>query len=685
MRSVSPRGISICTAFVIMVIMMTPLSVSAQADMAVAAPVGYSEESILFQDIPSVIGASKYEQKVTEAPSSVSIVTASDIKKFGYRTLADILKSVRSFYITNDRNYSYIGVRGFGRPGDYNSRILLLIDGHRTNDNLYNQAFVGTEGLIDVDLIDRVEVIRGPGSSLYGSNAFFAVINVITKRGRDLKGMEVSGEAGSYTTYKERLTYGDKYGNGLEAILSGTGYSSNGQQLYFPEFDPSNPNADPDHPWRPSYGGYAAHADYDRSKTFFTKASYQDFTVEGAYSERVKGIPTAAFGTDFNNPGNKTTDGHAYLDVKYEHSMSARTDIEARVFADYAWYRGDYSYITDPLYNALNKDFGYGNWAGAEVKVSTRLYDVHRLIAGAEYTGNMRQDQRTYDVDPYFLYLDDERRSRDWAFYLQDEISLSKKMVLNLGVRYDHYSEFGGTTNPRLAFIYNPTDKSAIKMLYGSAFRKPNDYELYYSIPGLNLANPELKPEKIKTFEAVYEHYLGEGFLVSLSGYYYGIKDLIEQIDTGFGAMYENAGEIRAKGAELEFDNKWSNGGEGRLSYSIQRTESTATGEPLDNAPAQLAKLNLSVPLLGDKMFCGIEEQYMTRRRTDSGNYTQAFYFTNLTLSLRNLPSRVEASVSVYNLMNKKYADPVSFADLNPLDSVQQDGRTWRVKLTYAF
>jgi iron complex outermembrane receptor protein len=169
-------------AFSMVAVLLLPPAGPAGAD-ELAGQAGYGEEAMLFQEIPSVYGASKYEQKVTEAPSSVSIITSSEIKKYGYRTLADILRSVRSFYITYDRNYSYVGVRGFGRPGDYNSRILLLIDGHRTNDNIYNQAFVGAEAIIDVDLIERVEVIRGPGSSLYGSNAFFAVINVITRRG----------------------------------------------------------------------------------------------------------------------------------------------------------------------------------------------------------------------------------------------------------------------------------------------------------------------------------------------------------------------------------------------------------------------------------------------------------------------------------------------------------------------
>ena len=679
MHSVSPRWLCLFSAFIIAARLVLPVSARADVTVATSGSPAYNEESMLFQDIPSVIGASKYEQKVTDAPASVSIVTAQDIKLYGYRTLADILRSVGSFYITSDRNYSYVGVRGFGRPGDYNSRILLVVDGHRMNDNLYDQALVGTEGALDVDLIDRVEVIRGPGSSLYGSNAFFAVVNIITKRGRDLKGVELSGAVSSYATDQERLSYGDKYQNGMEAILSGTGYSSNGQQLYFPQFDPAFPNADP----RAANGGNAARVDYDRSKSFFAKTSYGDVTVEAVYAERVKGIPTAAFGTDFNNPGNKTTDGHSYLDVKYEHGLAAQTDIEARAFLDYYWYYGDYNFYTTG--GALNQDFGYGDWAGSEVKLSTRLLDVHRIILGAEYTGNLRQDQRNYDAVPYTLYLDDQRRSRDWAAYLQDEIALSKNVVLNAGVRYDHYSEFGGTTNPRLALIYSPTDKSAVKLLYGSAFRIPNMFELYYAAPGQNVPNPELNPEKIKTYEAVYEQYFGEGFRIALSGYYYGIKDLIDQVATAEGSKFENTGEIRARGAELELDSKWANGGEGRLSYTIQRAMATDTGEPLDNSPAQLVKVNLALPMVKDRVFAGIEEQYLSRRRTEAGNYTSAFYFTNLTFSLRNLPGRFEASASVYNLMNKKYSDPVSFADLNPLDTVMQNGRTYRLKLTYAF
>ena len=140
-------------------------------------------------------GASAYLQKVTEAPSSVTIVTAEQIRRYGFRTLADVLRSVRGFYVTYDRNYSYVGVRGFSRPGDYNARVLLLIDGHRLNDNVFGSALIGSEFPLDIALIERLEIIRGPSSSLYGTSAFFAVINVITRDTQQVRGTEIAGAA----------------------------------------------------------------------------------------------------------------------------------------------------------------------------------------------------------------------------------------------------------------------------------------------------------------------------------------------------------------------------------------------------------------------------------------------------------------------------------------------------------
>ena len=109
-----------------------------------------SIEELMQVRVDSVYGASKHEQKVTQAPSSMTMVTADDIRRFGYRTLADVLRDVRSFYVSDDRNYQYVGVRGFLRPGDYNSRLLVTIDGHRMNDSVYDGAYAGREGVVDV-------------------------------------------------------------------------------------------------------------------------------------------------------------------------------------------------------------------------------------------------------------------------------------------------------------------------------------------------------------------------------------------------------------------------------------------------------------------------------------------------------------------------------------------------------
>src|SRR4030066_1785345 len=195
-------------------------------------------ESISLEELMNipVYGASKYEQKVTEAPSSVSIVTSRDIVRYGYRTLADIIRAQREFYVNYDRNYHYIGIRGFLPPGDYNPRLLLLIDGHRTNDAVYDSVFIGTAFFLDVDLIDRVEFIRGPGSSLYGSKAFPGGINAIPKTGKEYQGAELSGEAGSFGTYKARATYGKRGESGIQGVVSGTWDDSKGaDRLLFRE------------------------------------------------------------------------------------------------------------------------------------------------------------------------------------------------------------------------------------------------------------------------------------------------------------------------------------------------------------------------------------------------------------------------------------------------------------------
>jgi outer membrane receptor protein involved in Fe transport len=333
-------------------------------------------------EVATVYSASRYEQTVDDAPSSITIVTADEIKKYGYRTLADILRSVRSFYVTYDRNYSYLGIRGFSRPGDYDTRILLLVDGHRINDNIYDTGPIGTEFPLDVDLIDRIEIIRGPTSSLYGDNAFFGVINVISRDGRDFKGFEASGSAGSHSTYRARLSYGNKFRNGPELLLSGTFYDSDGRpRLFFKEFDSPATN-----------NGIADHTDNDRSYSFFSKLSLDDFTLEGVYASREKRIPTGSFGTVFDDPRNRTADIYGYLELRYEHNFSNQLELSARLSYNNYNYHGEYIYnMAEPGENpflVLNKDTGNGTWWGGGIADQEK--DI-RETAGCRRSGISRQ------------------------------------------------------------------------------------------------------------------------------------------------------------------------------------------------------------------------------------------------------------------------------------------------------
>ena len=314
-----------------------------------------SIDDLMKVEIDSVYGASKHEQKVTEAPASVTIVTAEDIKKYGYRTLADILRNVRGFYVTYDRNYSYLGVRGYGHSGDYNSRILVLVDGHRLNDNVYDSALLGTEFPVDVDLIERVEVIRGPNSSLYIASAFLGVVNIITKQGHDLKKVSVSGELASFGTLQGRLSYGNRFANGLEMLLSGSIYNSQGQgRLYFKEFDDLATN-----------NGVARNADHDEFHQLFANVSYGNWALHGVYGSREKVIPTASFGTVFNDAGTRTVDARGYLDVQYDRTLGNGWRLIGRGYYDQYNYEGtyvyDYSDSGDPS-RVLNKDLAHGEW-----------------------------------------------------------------------------------------------------------------------------------------------------------------------------------------------------------------------------------------------------------------------------------------------------------------------------------
>lgn len=629
--------------------------------------------------IPVVISATKTEQKATEVPSSVTVITSDEIKRYGWRTLGDILASVQGFYVTYDRDYDFLGARGVNL-GDFNSRILLLVNGHRVNNDLNDGAYIDTAFLLDVDLIDRVEIVRGPGSVLYGNNAFFGVINVITRTGKQINGAEVSGMYGSYNAYSGRVTLGDQFTNGFNYLISGTLYNDDGpENLYYPQFNTLAQN-----------NGIAHNMDGDGFGSFFGSVNYKDFTVEGAFINREKVNPTAQYGTTFDDPRLRTIDDRSYATLKYAHKFSDTLDASANIYYDRSDFQIGYP---APLGSpAPGPDFyeeqETGEWAGGEVQVNKKILDRHVITVGAEYRNDFEQDDHLFQLEPTagdVSNVHDQRQN--YGLFAQGDFLIVTNLHLNAGVRYDQsYDQrdhFSPSWSPRAALIYNPFRQSTFKFIYGTAFRDPSFYEL----SELATLNIKPQPEKISSYELVYEQGIGRNLRSSISGYYNRMDDLID-IQNGTFTNF-NADTL---GTELALEGKWENGIIARASYTLQHTENRDNDSGLPDSPAQMVKFNISAPVFEDKIYAGLEFQYTSTSHTlytdlsgDNlpGPDAPGYAIVNFTLFSHNLVKNLDISASVYNLLDKTYYEPAS--DYHLQNAIQQDGRTFRVKLTYHF
>ena len=620
-----------------------------------------------------VTTASMFAQPISDAPSSATVLTAADIRDFGWHTLADALASLPGLYVSNDRNYAYLGARGFLRPGDYNSRFLLLIDGMRVNDTVYDQALIGTEGLLDMDMVKRIEFVPGPGSAVYGSNALFGVINVITRDGSGLAGLQGAVGAGTQGERRARTTYGWHGQNGADVLVSASTMTRTGRDLYYAEFDTPETN-----------GGMARHMDWDRAQNFLVKAGFGGFTLSASHVARTKGLPTASFGAAFGAP-NRTRDTQTSIGLTWNTRVAPGVALAAQLQSGQADYEGTGWYALDGGRPGVNVDGAHARWYGAGVNATFTHLPRQKIVVGAELGEDAHRDQYNYDAQPFVQRLDDRHAATRRALFAEDEISLPAGFLVNAGVRLDdHTGPDVRRFSPRVALVYKATPADTVKLIAGSAFRTPNAYEMYYALPGVDgmLANPRLQPERIGTHELVLEHVLAEGGHATLSLYRYAVDDLIgQQIDKATGMfVFRNMEHADARGLEAALDRGF---GAVRLraSYAWQIARGT-DGVPLIASPRHLAKANLSVPLgwrggrLGAELLCS------AKRLGDTGN-AGGYCTTGLTLSALRLAPRTELSVSAYNAFDKRYADIGGPAFVQP--TLAREGRTLSAKLDWRF
>ncbi len=629
-----------------------------------------SLEQLLQVEVPIVYGPSRLGQKATRAPATVTLVSAEEIRKYGYRSLAEALNSLPGIFVTDDRQFQYLGVRGFLRPGDYMGRVLLLMDGHRINENTYGGMIVGPQAIVDVDLVECIEFIPGPGSPVYGNNAFLGVLNVRTRRAADINGLEASAEAGSHDTYSTRITYGKQFANDLGVIVSASLYESAGDEsIRYEEFD------------APDGRGIARGMDAERAYRVFVSVAKNGLTLSGGVSTGGREVPTAPYGMVFNDPRSEYELLRAYADLKYEGEIGDDTRILARLYYDRSDYTGRYPFPTGvPGFTIVNRDETSSDWVGAEVPVSHTLFDVHTILAGVDYRENFRQYRRNYDEEPRREYLDTVDSRRDVGAYVQAEVQLRPRLHLTAGIRYDKGTRHKGTWNPRAGLIYQPWETTTLKALFGRAFRAPNELELHSNPADGYIRNDDLDPERISTYELAWEQRLGRRHTFRVSGYLYRIDGLISQVDPLF---YDNVEQVTGRGVELMWEGRLHHGIITRASYSLQRAEDDDTNRELSNAPEHMLKWNINVPVWRERVFAGLQLRYQGEVGTVRGGTADDFLLTDFTLYSRELAQGLEVSASLYNVFDVDYAYPGAAHHLQ--ETIPQEGRTFRLKLTYRF
>jgi outer membrane receptor for ferrienterochelin and colicins len=612
-----------------------------------------------------VVTASKYMQSAAEAASSIGVITSDEIKQYGYLTLGEALNNQRGMFLSNDKNYLYVGSRGLSRPTDYNNRIVVMIDGHIMNEVVYGSGAMGNDLGLNLDNVDRIEIIRGPGASVYGSGAMLNIINLIMKKGADIDGIAVSAATGSFGKNDLSLTYGKKVKK-TDIFLSGIGGNYKGEDYYFSELDAPATNY-----------GRSVGMDWEKYAGIHGGITNNNFKLFGGFVSRSKGIPTGAFNTDLTGKV-ETTDDRSFLEASYRKELKKNSSLLFRSYYDDYSYRGSY-----PEGGLNYFDASVGRWIGAEIQYYLEAGKRNIITAGLEYKQIFHADYREWADDT--TYFSKNFPFSFFSVYAQDQIMLIKNLNLSAGLRYDQYSVFGQSASPRLALVYKYSEASSLKLLYSQAFRIPNIYESFYESHNSSKKNPDIKPEKIRSAELVWSHKLSKSLFGSFSLYRFTALNLIDQILDESDALttFRNIGKATGNGVEYELkyiQNSKKN--QAFLNFTLQKTVDANTKNVLSNSPEFMIKSGF-VLAVTNYFNVAPEFFYETGRKTLQGNETNDVFLINLGINSVMFLKYFEASLKARNLLNTTYYVPGGNEHLQ--DALVQDSRSLYFKLTAHF
>ncbi len=625
-----------------------------------------------------VRGAAKRDQTLGNVASAVTVISGDRLRRFGYRTMAEALRAVAGVYVSDDRLGERVGIRGFQSLGDFNTRVLILIDGVTINEAWAAFAGVGADVAIGVDEIERIEVIRGPVSSVYGTNAFFGIVNVVTRSADGAPRAWARLGAGSLP--RESVAAGLALGGGDRQLRAAvTGLVRQGEELTLPALS--------DQPLRGDDGATVAAS---------VVGSYDGAFGQARIVRRQRAVPFAPYGAE-PGPRNYVVDENQVVaEAGYTRALGARVSATGRLYVNAYRFADDYLAAGGAERIQTNGD---GTALGAELRGRFVLLDRDRLglTAGTELSTVDTESRATGTAaigKTYGLQ----------ALYAEVDGAPTRWLSMTAGVRADRNSVLTNRVSPRAALLLSRRDRAGLKLLYAEGFRNASAYESFFEDGVDFVANPDIGPEVIRSVEAVAWARPRAGVSTRLSLFQWRATDLIKQrIDPASGLLqFGNSGAQRSRGVEVEASYRDARGWYGFAGAALAEVtgvDDAGVAVDVANAPTLTASGGASTPRLGGWGHLSAEVVVVgpraARTRTSATfvGVDAALYVPNLLLAARG----VDLTLGVRNLVGRRedVPAPEDFDrpdlttpepdDVAVIATVPGEGRELFVRVGYAY
>lgn len=658
----------------------------AYSDTQTSTTTAQQPKSLFDMSLDEVLGievstASKLGGRADMAPANMMVITQEEIRRFGYRTLSEALDRAVGFS-NNDLGFlSSTGFRGIKDPSAAsNSRILFLIDGLRYNERGYDTAFINETFPLDIESIDRIEILKGAGSAIWGTNALYGVVNVVSKNSASDRNKQVMAEYASNNRGKGYVSYGDKTEGGLKYFASASYMDSDG------DLSVSYPHA-----LEASSNNTIAEGDLERQSVKTSmRLEYEKF-----YFNTLYGISDTSMGTNVSYRSSSLGEDDYKLEpfrleagYTFDIWKEKKGELLARSFYTYDRYRLAYEYPGDE--DSVSRE-SYRNWGqtiGAELRYSQNITEEVRFLVGAEvipdydshFIGEGQTKASSGDIVPdseYYTRLDFERTDRSYFF----DVSYSpiEELSIFLGGRVDSPTGLSTAFGPRASIVGQPVEGTILKLLYSQGFRNPT---LGESQTGEGF--PEAPdPEELNFYEFLIEQRVSDWGSVVASVFYNELTDFIDiaeirDIDTFYG----NFDGVRSKGVELSANANFNNSVKGYLNLSFAEGRNIATQSDIENISAFQARSGFSFRY-EDYLIASPEVIFGSSTKTNQGFRYSSYWISNLTLISAPVSDGAEISASLYNIFDNDYYKLSDGRD--DVAKAMESGREFRLQGTWRF